>query len=88
MATPAAPVVLDTDDLNEIIERVPAAVEETRAGYKTTEFWLTIATSALVVLNGIPMPEKFEGFVVAALGAVYALSRGIAKKGVPNIPAE
>lgn len=92
MATPAAGpgnVVVnqfaDTDAVEGVIEKLPEVIEESKAGYKTTEFWLTVVTSILVVLNGIPLPEKYEGFVVAALGAVYALSRGIAKKGIPNI---
>lgn len=93
MATPAAPtpvvvnqnVETDTDALNDIIEHVPEAIEESRKGYKTTEFWLVTAISVLTVLNGIPLPEKYEGIVVAALGAVYALSRGLAKKGIPNV---
>lgn len=68
-----------------IEETIPAVVKEAKSGGKTTEFWLTIATSVLVVFNGIPLPEKFEGVVVAALAAVYALSRGLAKNGVPNV---
>jgi hypothetical protein len=84
-----APVVVnqnvDTDDTADVIGRVPAVIEETRKGYKTTEFWIVVATSVLTVLNGIPLPEKYEGVVVAALAAIYALSRGIAKKGVPAV---
>jgi hypothetical protein len=75
----------DTDAINDVIGTLPAVVEESKKGYKTSEFWLAIATSVLVLLNGIPMPEQYEGFVIAALGAVYALSRGIAKKGVPHV---
>jgi hypothetical protein len=91
MATPAAPVIVnqnvesDSDAIEDIITHVPEAVQETRKGYKTTEFWIVLAISVLTVLNGIPLPEKYEGIVVAALGAVYALSRGLAKQGIPDI---
>lgn len=74
-----------TTAIEDVIASMPAVVKETKSGFRTTEFWLTIATSLLVVLNGVPLPEKYEGVVVAALGAVYALSRGIAKNGVPAI---
>jgi hypothetical protein len=91
---PTPDVVVDApsaDEVNvypetaDLIESIPTVVKESKAGHKTTEFWLTVITSVLVVLNGIPLPEKYEGFVVAALGAVYALSRGLAKKGIPVV---
>lgn len=78
----------DTDAIEDVIATFPAVIEESKKGYKTTEFWLAVATSVLVLLNGIPMPEQYEGFVIAALGAVYALSRGIAKKGVPHVEVD
>jgi hypothetical protein len=71
--------------IDEVIAAIPTVVKESKAGYKTTEFWVTIAISGLTVLGGIPMPDKYNGLVVAALGAAYALSRGIAKKGIPAI---
>lgn len=70
-----------------VIEDMPAVIQETKAGYKTTEFWITVGASLLTVLNAVPLPEKYEGVVVAALGVAYVLSRGIAKKGVPHIAA-
>lgn len=75
----------DEGVVTDFIESIPEVVKESKTGLKTTEFWLTIVTSVLVVLNGIPLPEKYEGFVVTALGIAYAISRGLAKKGVPNI---
>lgn len=71
--------------ITEVVSEIPAVVKESKEGYKTTEFWVAIVISLLTVLNGIPMPEKYEGFVVAALGAAYAISRGIAKKGVAHV---
>jgi hypothetical protein len=73
------------ETINEVIADVPMIVKESKAGYKTSEFWLTIAISAFTLLNGIPMPEKYEGFVIAAMGGLYALSRGLAKKGIAHI---
>jgi hypothetical protein len=78
-------VNVDQEQLGEFIEALPAVIEESKRGYKTTEFWVGIIGSALVVLNGIPLPEKYEGLVVALFGASYILSRGIAKKGVPYV---
>lgn len=75
-------VEIDGDALEDAIG---AVVKESKGGVKTTEFWIAIATSVLVVLNGIPMPEQYEGYVVAALAGIYAISRGLAKKGVPHV---
>lgn len=80
MTTPAA-----EPSVTNVINAVPEVVKETKEGYKTTEFWLTVVTSVLVVLNGIPLPEKYEGIVVAALAALYTLSRGTAKQGIPVV---
>lgn len=77
----------NTDALTGAIETLPLIVEESKAGYKTTEFWVAVVISLLTVLNGIPLPDKYEGLVVAGLGAAYAISRGLAKKGVPHVPA-
>lgn len=82
-----APVVVNqnVDATAGAIGAIPAIIEEAKAGYKTTEFWLAVAISILTVLDGIPLPEKYEGFVVTLLGIAYALSRGIAKAGVANV---
>lgn len=74
-------------DYDEAVPAIETVVRETRSGWRTTEFWITVATSLLVVVNGIPLPEKYEGVVVAALAAVYALARGLAKAGTPVVEA-
>lgn len=86
-AQPQKPT-LDTDATEALVAAIPEVVKESKAGFRTTEFWFTILTSILVVANAIPMPEKYEGIVVAALGGVYAISRGLAKKGVPDITVQ
>lgn len=68
--------------IEDFVELLPTIVKESKEGYKTTEFWLMIVISLLTVVDGIPLPEKYEAVVVAALGIAYALSRGLAKKGV------
>lgn len=64
-----------------------------KAGYKTTEFWLTLAVQVMAVLVtlGVITPEqqsifadsleKILGALVMAISAgSYAISRGFAKK--------
>jgi hypothetical protein len=63
-------------------------ITESKKGYKTTEFWVSIVVGLLTVLDGIPLPEKFEGVVVGAIGLAYVLSRGFAKQGVPAVVVE
>lgn len=81
-----APVVVNQTNVDaaSLIPAVTTIVTEAKAGYKTTEFWVAIVVSLLTLLNGIPLPEKFEGVVVALTGVAYVLSRGLAKSGVPN----
>lgn len=71
--------------VTDFIDDLPEVIQETKAGYKTTEFWLTIATVLCGLLAGLP--EKYSALVsVGAIGS-YALSRGIAKNGIPHIEA-
>jgi hypothetical protein len=53
-----------------------------KAGWKTTEFWLTLGGLALTNLSVIKIPGKYGQAITdgAALSA-YVLSRGIAKHG-------
>lgn len=74
-----------TDSLTGLIQRVPAAVKESKEGYKTTEFWASLVASVLVVLDVVPADGSAEGVIVGLIAAVYALSRGIAKKGTPVV---
>jgi hypothetical protein len=81
------PTNVDPEALAELIAAGPTIIKESKAGYKTTEFWVTLLGSLAVVLNGVPVPEKYEGIVIAVFGAAYILSRGVAKKGIPSIEA-
>jgi hypothetical protein len=86
-----APVVINqnvdtnSDATEALIEALPYVVEESKKGYKSTEFWVAIVLTGLTVLDGIPLPEKYEGVVAGAIGLAYIISRGIAKQGQPNV---
>jgi len=57
---------------------------EARPGIITTEFWLTIVMTAVVIVSGY-ISDTFDNDLAWALGAgivaAYVLSRGIAKAG-------
>lgn len=54
--------------------------KEVKAGYKTTEFWLTVAGVVATQLGAIHVPGKYGTTIQdTALIAAYALSRGLAK---------
>ncbi len=66
---------------------------ETKPGYLTTEFWVSIFSGLYMVLNttGVlnQIPPKFGAIAVAVISAAYAVARGQAKQGVaydPNAP--
>lgn len=71
--------------IGDLIEHIPEVIKETKSGFRTTEFWVSILAAVLVVVDGIPLPEKYEGIVTALIAAAYAISRGIAKQGIPYI---
>ena len=67
-----------------------AVKNEVKPGWKTSEFWITVAVALGSLLWGADVldPEaggtanKVFGLVVSGLAAVgYTVSRGIAKKG-------
>jgi hypothetical protein len=59
---------------------------ETKPGIYTTEFWVTIFTSLLAVLDLSGawdfVPDRYATILLAVVNAAYAVSRGIAKQGV------
>lgn len=59
---------------------------ETKPGYLTTEFWVSIITGLYMFLNttGVldQIPDKYAGLLLAIIGAAYSVSRGVAKSGV------
>lgn len=72
--------------IGHLIHDIPAVVKETKAGYKTTEFWVAAATVLLTQLGALHLPGHY-GATIATVAAVlgYIVSRGVAKAGVPNV---
>jgi hypothetical protein len=50
-----------------------------KPGYKTSEFWLTIAAALVNILGPAGANGTVQVCANAALGAAYAISRGMAK---------
>lgn len=73
------------EEQKELVELAPLVYKETRAGWRTTEFWITVVSALAVVFNGVPLPESKEGYVVALLAGLYAIARGLAKRGTPHV---
>ena len=57
-------------------------MKESKPGYKTTEFWLSIATTIASIAASIAniLPAEKAGWLIAISNGLYAISRGIAKK--------
>ena len=55
---------------------------ETRAGWKTTEFWLIVVSNLLAItgtLKGV-IPADTGAIIIASLNGIYGVLRTIAKK--------
>jgi hypothetical protein len=78
------PEVIDPVTLEPAIN---AIITETKTGYKTTEFWVTVAVSLFAVIDPASLPDWAQGGVLAFAGAAYAISRGLAKQGIPHVEA-
>lgn len=63
---------------------------ETKPGYLTTEFWITIVSNIGGVLDLTGawqfVPHRWAVIGLAVINAAYAMSRGRAKQGVPYTP--
>jgi hypothetical protein len=57
-------------------------MEETKPGYRTSEFWVGIIAVVLINLDVVKLPAKWDGLVMLAALVGYQVSRGIAKNGV------
>ena len=64
---------------------------ETKPGYLTTEFWITVLTGAYMALNATgvvdQIPDKYSALALAILGGAYSVARGQAKSGVKPDPS-
>lgn len=63
----------------------PPAARESKPGYLTTEFWVTLLTLVLNNLSVLPIPDKYQGLINVLVPIGYALSRGLAKSGQPDV---
>jgi hypothetical protein len=61
-------------------------VRETKPFYLTSEFYLTLAVILGTLFGGefFPVPDRLEGIIAGVIAAAYAVSRGLAKLGVPD----
>ncbi len=61
-------------------------VNRMKAGWKTTEFWVTVFTalSGLLGQYGGFIPEPWGIVATSVIGAGYTISRGLAKHGQTN----
>jgi hypothetical protein len=67
-----------------------------KPGWKTTEFWLSLAANAVGVLSvagQLPVPDNMKSgaqtagaIITATATAAYAISRALAKKAPPPTP--
>jgi len=57
-----------------------------KPGYKTTEFYITIATQLGSLIAGIQggLPPKYAGIVAGIAAIGYQVSRGLAKAFPPK----
>jgi hypothetical protein len=82
--TPIETAVADAkaQNLTGVLAEIPAVEKQVKAGYKTTEFWLTLVALALTNFSVIKIPGKYgQAIADAAAVAGYAISRGLAKRG-------
>lgn len=63
-------------------EPVTPTNEVTKPGYKTTEFWLTIVSNAIMILGALDgkIDPKVAAIALAVLNGVYTALRGYVKK--------
>ena len=59
---------------------------ETRAGWKSTEFWIVVTVLLADLITGLTgvLPPEWAGASATVVTVLYAVSRGLAKHGVPN----
>lgn len=58
---------------------------ETKAFYRTSEWWLTVASNIGALLSMVAdlLPSRYAVPLMMGVNALYAVSRGLAKSGVP-----
>ncbi len=93
MSAQNGPLVPDDASLFDELEEQgltvePQVIQEAKPGYKTTEFWLLLIGTLATQVGALDLPgENGKTITTTALFVAYVLSRGIAKAGVPSVPA-
>jgi hypothetical protein len=59
-----------------------------KAGYKTTEFWVTALTSAAALVAALSghLSPRYAAIAAAVSTGLYAIGRGLAKVAPPVVP--
>jgi hypothetical protein len=81
-ASAAKAFTADAPIVSTLVQDVPLAINETRRGWKTSEFW-GVLVAAFTTVGPIDVTDKNK-LIVGVLAIGYALARGLAKAGVPN----
>lgn len=83
-------VAVHDPEVQAVVTDAVAVFKETKAGWRTTEFWLTLAGLVAVNASGLVMtlPDRYQAIASAILAGLYALSRGQAKQGIPAVQAD
>jgi len=81
-ALQAAEAVAASPTVHALETDLPPLIKESKAGWKTTEFWAGIAAALNDVISTLPPTDKVA---LTGLAAVYAVARGIAKNGIPFV---
>lgn len=71
-----------------VVNRAVGVIEEAnvKSGWKTTEFWMTVATNLTAVVGALKgiVPEKVAAIAVAVATCVYTVARALTKATAPT----
>jgi hypothetical protein len=72
-------------DVDALIERLGQAIRETKKGYKTTEFWLSLVATIVCIAIYFVDPTSTLGKIIAGAGSVLlSLGYGTARTSQKN----
>ncbi|HET9146137.1 MAG TPA: hypothetical protein VFN81_08630 [Sphingomicrobium sp.] len=66
-----------------VLNRAVGVIEEAnvKSGWKTTEFWMTVATNVTTVIGALKgvVPDKAAAIAVAVSTCIYTVARALTK---------
>lgn len=75
--------------VDDLLKRLQKAVRETKSGWKTTEFWLTVVAVVVSIAMHFVDPTSSVGKIVAAGGSILAaLGYGHHRTALKKTPGE